>query len=322
MVKPRKDLTGVVFGHLTVIEQTDDYIKPNGVHEARWLCECDCENHTKIKLCSWQLGPNKRISCGHCPHDKVRVRNDLTGMTFGRWIVIEQADDYINPSGIHYAQWLCECSCNKHTRKVIQQSTLINKESQSCGCIAQEVASKIHKKYNDYTYSNDYGIGYCHNTGTEFYFDWEDFDKIKDYCWREKIAKDGYHSVVADVPHKRKNLPLHQLIVSYKLCDHRNRNSFDNRKSNLRDATKNDNSRNKSLQRNNTSGIIGVSFRQDLQKWRARIVVENKEIYIGTFIYKEDAIRARLKAELEYFGEFAPQQHLFGEYGISINTEE
>lgn len=322
MVKPRKDLTGIVFGHLTVIEQTDDYIKPNGVHEARWLCECDCENHTRIKLCSWQLGPNKRISCGHCTHDKVQVRNDLTGMTFGRWIVIEQADDYINPSGIHYAQWLCECSCNKHTRKAIRQSTLINKESQSCGCIAQEVASKIHKKYNDYTYSNDYGIGYCHNTGTEFYFDWEDFDKIKDYCWREKITKDGYHSVVADVPHKRKNLPLHQLIVSYKLCDHRNRNSFDNRKSNLRDATKNDNSRNKSLQRNNTSGIIGVSFRQDLQKWRARIVVENKEIYIGTFIYKEDAIRARLKAELEYFGEFAPQQHLFEEYGISINTEE
>lgn len=316
MVKPRKDLTGIIFGHLTVLGQTDDYIKPNGVHEAQWLCECDCENHTRIKLRSWQLGPNKRLSCGSCPRDKVQIRNNLTGMVFGRWTVIQQADDYVNSNGIHYAQWLCECSCDKHTRKVIQQSTLLNKESQSCGCIAKEVASKVHKKYNDYGYSRDYGVGYCHNTGTEFYFDWEDFDKIKEYCWREKISPDGYRSVVADVQHKRKNLPLHQLIVNYKLCDHSNRNPFDNRKSNLRDATTNDNSRNKSIQRNNTSGIIGVSFKKDVQKWRARIVVDNKEIYLGTFVSKENAIKARLQAEVEYFGEFAPQKHLFEQYGI------
>lgn len=246
----------------------------------------------------------------------VKPRKDLTGMVFGRWTVIQQADDYINPSGTHYAQWLCECSCDKHTRKIIQQSTLLNKSSQSCGCITKEVASKMHKKYNIYDYSMNYGIGYCHNTGTEFYFDWEDFDKIKEYCWREKITKDGYHSVVADVRNKRKNLPLHQLIVNYELCDHSNRNPFDNRKSNLRDATKNDNSRNKSLQCNNTSGVTGVSFIKDTQKWRARIVVNNQEIHLGTFVSKEDAIIARLKAEREYYGEFAPQRHLFEEYGI------
>ena len=102
-----------------------------------------------------------------------------------------QADDYINPSGIHYARWLCECSCDKHTRKAVAQSILLNGESQSCGCLSKEMASKTHKKYNDYNYSNDYGVGYCHNTGSEFYFDWEDLDKIKNFCWREAVHIDG-----------------------------------------------------------------------------------------------------------------------------------
>ena len=72
----------------------------------------------------------------------VKPRKDLTGMRFGRWVVIEQADDYVGPNGIHYAQWLCKCSCNKHTIRVVRQSLLLNGQSQSCGCIAKEIASK------------------------------------------------------------------------------------------------------------------------------------------------------------------------------------
>lgn len=51
-------------------------------------------------------------------------------------------------------------------------------------------------------------------------------------------------------------------------------------------------------------------------KWRARIHIGAKEIYLGEFIDKESAIRARLIAEKEYFKEFAPQRHLFEQYGI------
>lgn len=49
---------------------------------------------------------------------------------------------------------------------------------------------------------------------------------------------------------------------------------------------------------------------------RSYIDMNHKRINIGTFNDKNDAIIARLKAEKEYFGEFAPQQHLFEEYGI------
>ena len=36
---------------------------------------------------------------------------------------------------------------------------------------------------------------------------------------------------------------------------------------------------------------------------------------------QEDAIKARLKAELKYFGEFAPQKHLFKQYGIATQND-
>ena len=35
---------------------------------------------------------------------------------------------------------------------------------------------------------------------------------------------------------------------------------------------------------------------------------------------REDAIIARLRAEIKYFGDFAPQKHLFKQYGI--NTQQ
>ena len=41
----------------------------------------------------------------------VKVREDLTGRTFGKLIVLHQVEDYITPKGKHYARWLCECSC-------------------------------------------------------------------------------------------------------------------------------------------------------------------------------------------------------------------
>lgn len=41
----------------------------------------------------------------------VKVKKDLTGQKFGRLTVIEQAEDYIDSKGKHYAKWLCKCEC-------------------------------------------------------------------------------------------------------------------------------------------------------------------------------------------------------------------
>ena len=50
-------------------------------------------------------------------------------------------------------------------------------------------------------------------------------------------------------------------------------------------------------------------------------MVNGKNIYLGVFVNKEDAIKTRLNAEQKYFGEFAPQQHLYEQYNINILNE-
>ena len=55
---------------------------------------------------------------------------------------------------------------------------------------------------------------------------------------------------------------------------------------------------------NNTSGITGVYWKKDRNKWGARIVVNGKCIYLGYFANKEDAIKIRKEAEIKYFGEY------------------
>lgn len=62
MVKVKKDLTGQKFARLTVLCQAEDYIKPNGKRESRWLCLCDCGNITEVT--GYNLKNNAVSSCG------------------------------------------------------------------------------------------------------------------------------------------------------------------------------------------------------------------------------------------------------------------
>jgi hypothetical protein len=264
----------------------------------------------------------------------VKVREDLTGKIFGRWLVIKQDEDYVNPNnGRRFAQWLCECSCEEHTRKIILQSNLKNGTTTSCGCFAREqsgkrmgqIAADLNKRYkhktNTYNLDGEYGVGYTSNTNREFYFDLDDYDKIKDYCWCEHIIKDGYHALEAYDSEEQKNIRMHWLIVG-KYYDHKNRNPLDNRKENLRYATQENNAKNSSLSKNNTSGYIGVNWLKKNNVWTASIGINSKLKYLGSFTNKDDAIKARLQAEAKYYDEFAPQKHLFEQYGISIKYME
>ena len=172
------------------------------------------------------------------------------------------------------------------------------------------------RKYNKYDLSGEYGIGWTSNTNKEFYFDLEDYDKIKDYCWREYVPKDCDHITLRTRDRQSgENIMMHGLIFE-KCCDHINRNPLDNRKSNLRKATAMENARNSSRAKNNTSGITGVTWNKRDCVWQARICVDRKSKSLGCFNDKTDAIIARLNAENEYYGEFAPQRHLFKEYGV------
>lgn len=68
----------------------------------------------------------------------MRKVKDLTGMTFGRWKVVEYAGQNKQRSSM----WLCECQCEKHTQRVVLGKSLKNGTSKSCGCLKNELSSK------------------------------------------------------------------------------------------------------------------------------------------------------------------------------------
>ena len=90
--------------------------------------------------------------------------------------------------------------------------------------------------------------------------------------------------------------------------DHINGTKDDNRFSNLREATNQENHRNRTrLPSNNTSGHVGVYWKRKRQKWCAQIKINGEVKVLGSsFDSKQDAIAARREAEKKYFGEFAP----------------
>lgn len=167
----------------------------------------------------------------------------------------------------------------------------------------------MHK--NKYILCFSYGIGYT-KKGQQFLFDLEDFDIIKGYTW---TINKGY--VVTNF--KQHTISMHRLIMNPDknlTIDHINHNKTDNRKANLRICTQSNNLKNQSKRRDNKSDIIGVSWNTKDKRWRAKITKNKQYYFLGNFINKEDAIKARLKAEKEMFGEFAPQKELFTKYGI------
>ena len=90
-----------------------------------------------------------------------------------------------------------------------------------------------------------------------------------------------------------------------KCIDHIDGDRANNKIDNLRLASYAQNCSNRvNLNRNNTSGVKGVSWDKDTKKWRAHIMINGKAKNLGYFINKEDAKKARKEGEIKYFGEF------------------
>ena len=200
---------------------------------------------------------------------------------------------------------MCDCG----NKIVTTGNSLKHGHTRSCGCLNNEKRSllgKNSKKYNKYNLNGEYGIGWTSNTNEEFYFDLEDYDKIKDYCWF--LDNRGYILTNTFGSKNQKMIQMHRLLMNYpknKDVDHINHNTKDNRKSNLRICSHCDNQKNMKLCSDNTSGVTGVSWDKSKNNWIAYIQSNNKSIYIGRYSDFDEAVKMRKEAEKIYFGEYS-----------------
>lgn len=222
---------------------------------------------------------------------------DLTGDKFGMLTVIRRAPDkFVGKDNRRKIAWYCDCDCG--TKDFITTTDRLRLKSQkykSCGCLSKKNQFQINR--NKYEICKDYAVFYTHKN-EKFYIDIEDVELVKNHTW---CINQGY---VID----RNGILLHRLLTNApkdRDVDHINHNKLDNRKCNLRIVFDYENMWNQKLAKNNTSGVTGVNFNKQKNKWIARIAVNGEEIYLGSFDVFEDAFKARKKAEEKYYGEYS-----------------
>jgi hypothetical protein len=224
---------------------------------------------------------------------------DLTGKKFGRLTVIKRDYNTIYKNDTY---WLCKCDCGKEVS--VCRGNLKSGNTRSCGCLHSEIISKILRKNNKYNLSGEYGIGWTNNTNNEFYFDLNQYDKIKDYYWWENDQ--GY--ILGRRNSKDKVIRMHRLIMDIIEdktidIDHKDLNRNNNQKNNLRYANKQLNGINRDKNKNNKLGVKGVHEKDG--KYYPKIMKNGKTEYLGTFYSLDSAIKVRKEKEKELFGEFA-----------------
>jgi hypothetical protein len=131
----------------------------------------------------------------------------------------------------------------------------------------------------------------------------EEYDALSKFKWY--FMQVGY---AARTDRSTKKLVyMHREIVGAengRQVDHISGDKLDNRRSNLRIATNQENHFNMGLRRDNTSGAKGVCWHKKARKWMARVHINGKDIHLGLFADKNEAITVRRSAAQKYQGEF------------------
>lgn len=298
----RENLIGQQFGKLTVIEQAEDYIYSNGNHQSRWVCLCECGNIITTYGNALKSGRTKSCGCS--------TKENLVGKVFGKLTVIAQVEKPDARSNI-CRYWLCQCECGKQS--IVSTADLTSNHVMSCGCLRNENASRSligrniasagmgkKNKRTQFHVEGEYAYGFTSNTQKKFYIDLDDVELASKYTWHENDQ--GYIMSRIDNSLVR----LHRLLTN---CpddmdvDHRNHNTYDNRKSNLRVVTHSQNSMNRNAK--------GVCYDKSHDRYIAYLTVDYEQKLFEYFRNESEALEARKAAEEKYFGEFS--------YSNSIN---
>ena len=135
-----------------------------------------------------------------------------------------------------------------------------------------------------------------------------DIHLVDAWCWSAfSQTHTEYARRSGGIGTKKRTVLLHRELMGEPdglQIDHRDGDGLNNRRSNLRVATRSQNMHNRSAYCNNKSGFKGVDFRKEGGKWRAKIRINNKEKHLGMFDSPEEAHEAYCRASEKYHGEF------------------
>jgi len=229
-------------------------------------------------------------------HYKKNCKIEMAGKRFNRWTVIKSAENDKYGS----VMWVCRCICG--TIRIVNGGNLRNGKSKSCGCLRLEIIAKddqlktkklTQKRLKELIYYNP-------ETGV---FTWK---VSKGTAIKGSIAgsiDNGYRRILIDYNPYREHRLAFLYMEGYfpeNEIDHINRRRHDNRWLNLRQVSRQCNARNCNIAINNKSGVTGVYWYKNREKWCAGIRIDGKQITLGYFLNKTEAVRARWESEKKY----------------------
>lgn len=186
----------------------------------------------------------------------------------------------------NYGDYLCD----KHIRQYNKYGKFLDNSSRG-------VFDKNEiRKYEDYAEIDTYDS--YGNVISTFKIDLEDVDKLKNKKWRTVFKLSKPYLFTGNQNSER--IYFHRLVMNNpsEQVDHISGDTLDNRKSNLRIVSIQENMCNLKKKSNNTSGIRGVSLNKTRNRWSVDFTHKKQRLYIKTFPTIEEAVYVRYKLEV------------------------
>jgi hypothetical protein len=315
------DLTGQQIGRWTVLYMLEERTKRRGT---LWHCRCECGNEKDVP--GEVLRRNESRSCG-CLLQEVRSTKfggwnfmDLTGQRFGKLVALEP----IRSKNWGHTKWVCKCDCGNTA--TVDIGNLRSGKSRSCGCTSSHQEEKIIKMLNDNGISYEYQYEFPNLPHKQFDFyinnqyiveyDGEQHFKYGKSGWSSKdklirthrndVTKNQFcfdnNTPIIRIPYNKKytfdDLMIEKtrfLVTPENEQDYYNIGDLTNLSVDKTDCPL-------KIPPKNKSGYPGVYWYEQDKIWDARIKIDTKLKLLGRYKRKDDAIKARMNAELEYYG--------------------